>query len=489
MRQFLGVPFAVPPLGELRFRKPVPAKPWTGVLSTKLNGPACPQPSTGLDQFANVSEDCLYLDVYAPVETPSTPLPVVVYFYGGSWEYGDIGGLTGDGIYNGIYWNNAFPNKAIIVTTNYRLGPFGWLASPLLAKEDPDGSTGNTGLQDQRLALMWVQKNIAAFGGDPNKVTIWGESAGAGSVSTHLVSPKSWPYFHAAIMNSGPPANWTARSLDMAEAHWDRVVTAVGCSAGDVLACMRAQPMETLVKHMENLPGELVSFTPVVDGVQLLDIPPQLVRNGSFHNVPVMLGSNLDEGTLFVPLKPSSSTADLVKWANFQFGAETASRVLAAYPESDYSSAFVRASALFGDAAMTCPVRRAARWITGHGGTTHTYFFTHTWLLIQLFDPSIGVCHGSDLVGAWDVVVAAIGPGEEKLANQMASYWSNMVASHNPNSPTTVPVAWPAYNASSDTNIEFNIPVSTQTGLHSAHCDFWDTIYAEEHPPLSPFSL
>lgn len=396
--------------------------------------------------------------------------------------------MTGDAIYNGAFWQLAFPKKAIIVTVNYRLNVFGWLASPLLAAEDPEGSTGNTGLQDQRAALKWVNENIAAFGGDPNHVAIWGESAGAGSVSTHLVSPKSWPYFHAAIMNSGPPANWTARSLDMAEAHWDRVVSAVGCASSDgakVLSCMRAVPMDTLLHNQENLQHSLVSFTPVVDGVQLTAIPPQLVRNGSFHDVPVFLGSNLDEGTLFVPLKPSSSEADLVDWLNIQFGPEVANKVLDAYPAANYKSAFDRATVLFGDAAMTCPVRRNARWITQHGGKAYTYFFTHVWLLIELFDPTIGVCHGSDLVGAWDAFEVALGPGEPELAKTMATYWSNMVATYNPNTPDKVPVQAPLYSPSADQNIDFNLQVSVDTALHSTHCDFWDGIYESQHKPLA----
>ena len=202
LRVFLGIPFAAPPVGDLRWRPPVPVKPWEGVKETKKYSPACPQPSV-IDPNLSMSEDCLYLNVWTPAADETEKLPVMVFLYGGA--FGKIAGSIS--MYNGT----ALAKKGVIVVTpNYRVGALGFLAHPQLDNESQNNSSGNYGILDQIAALEWVQNNIEAFGGDPSKVTIFGQSAGGESILIHLTSPLSKGLFKQAIVESG--TFWTRGS-------------------------------------------------------------------------------------------------------------------------------------------------------------------------------------------------------------------------------------------------------------------------------------
>lgn len=477
--EFLGIPFAMPPLGPLRWMRPQPPANWTGVREATQYQASCAQSANGLAP-GNISEDCLYLNVYVPLK-PSTPgpLPVQIFFYGGSWSWGGASFF----LYNAAdYMQNS--QDIILVTCNYRLEAFGFAASPLLAAEDPLGSTGNYGMQDQRAAMQWIVENIAAFGGNPNRLTISGESAGAGSVSFHLTAPASWPYFHGAIMESGPPANWTAVSLDLAEAHWQRMVTVLGCASSDgalELACMRAQSMQALINNQENANNALVAWSPVVDGVELTDIPPQLVRQGLFNHVPVLLGSNHDEGTLLISgLNPPATAQQLYDWINSTVGYEWADQVIAMYPVSEYPSPWWTGVRLFGDVAMSCPVRRNARWIANASVPAFVYFYTHVLDVVEAV-PNLGVFHGSELLMVFDTRPLLL-PSEQTLALTFEKYWSNFVVYGNPNGDGSVPLTWPQYSYATDSNMNLDLQLSVDVGLKGPECDLWDQIYYAEHP-------
>ena len=187
-RQFLGVPFAKPPVDVYRWRPPQQLDSWNGTRDAKDYGNNCWQSDTTFTPLSKMSEDCLYLDLYLPLEKDiKGPLPVMIFFYGGSWEWGAASWPPYSG--KGTIENGA---QVIFINANYRLGPLGFFGTPYMKSISPHGSVANYGLQDQRMAMRWIQENIAAFGGDPKRVTIWGESAGAGSVSNHLVMKRSW---------------------------------------------------------------------------------------------------------------------------------------------------------------------------------------------------------------------------------------------------------------------------------------------------------
>jgi para-nitrobenzyl esterase len=203
-RIFKGVPFAAPPVGPLRWRSPQPPAKWSGTRSAKSFAPDCLQWRNQSSMALVTSEDCLYLNLWVPAKASSKPLPVMMFFFGGSWAWGGTQFTVYDG---GRILEKA--DDVIICTVNYRLGALGFIASAALSAES--GTSGNYGLLDQQAAMRFVQGNIAAFGGDPARLTIWGESAGAGSVSTHMVMPSSWGLFAQAVVESGPVAAWTAK--------------------------------------------------------------------------------------------------------------------------------------------------------------------------------------------------------------------------------------------------------------------------------------
>ncbi len=293
-RRFLGIPFAKPPVGNLRWRPPQPPDPWEGVLQANQMSPPCAQ-LAALTTPASDNEDCLYLNVWAP-PAPSGPLPVMLWIHGG----GNTSGSTADQIplgVGGLFYNGrnlAETRDVVIVTTNYRLNIFGFLSHPALNAEDPEYPySGNQALLDQVAALEWVRDNIAAFGGDPGNVTIFGESAGSFDVCYHVASPLSRGLFHRAISESG---GCTTRSTTSAEAvqRTETLIDSIGCGAAeDALACLRALPVATL---LANAGG----FDPIVDGGFLPDQPRTLYDNGDYAKVPYILGSNSDEGTLFL---------------------------------------------------------------------------------------------------------------------------------------------------------------------------------------------
>ena len=247
LQVFLGIPFAAPPTGDLRWRPPAPVQPWNGVKETKEYSPSCPEPlSPGSP--VNMSEDCLYLNVWTPAQSADEKLPVMVFFYGGA--FGQVAPFGTMAVYNGT---TLAEKGVIVVTTNYRLGALGFLAHPQLDNESPHNSSGNYGLLDQQAALQWVQRNIGAFGGDPSRVTIFGQSAGGESVLIHLVSPQSKGLYQQAIVESGPfwangPTIDNVHSkADAEQIRRRRTQTSLGYPGPDAIAQMRHMSPEALI--------------------------------------------------------------------------------------------------------------------------------------------------------------------------------------------------------------------------------------------------
>ncbi|XP_042778662.1 acetylcholinesterase isoform X6 [Panthera tigris] len=293
---FLGIPFAEPPVGPRRFLPPEPKRPWPGVLDATAFQSVCYQyvdtlyPGFEGTEMWNpnreLSEDCLYLNVWTPYPRPASPTPVLVWIYGG----GFYSGASSLDVYDGRFLAQA--EGTVLVSMNYRVGAFGFLALPG-SREAP----GNVGLLDQRLALQWVQDNVATFGGDPMSVTLFGESAGAASVGMHLLSPPSRGLFHRAVLQSGAPNGpWATVGVGEARRRATLLARLVGCPPGgaggndtELVACLRTRPAQDLVDHEWHvLPQESVfrfSFVPVVDGDFLSDTPEALINAGDFHGL------------------------------------------------------------------------------------------------------------------------------------------------------------------------------------------------------------
>ena len=262
--EYLAIPYAAPPTGALRFRSPEPAAHWTEPRDATRSGSRCPQGEMPLSS-GPMQEDCLTLNVYVP-QGARGPLPVMVWFYGGAFEYGAASDYDATPI--------AVKGGVIVVTVNYRLGPFGFLALDELNKEDPQGVSGNYGIADQQAALDWVKRNIAAFGGDPRKVTTFGESAGGMSVCVHLIAPASAGLFQRAISQSGF-CGWRRPTLAEAADRGINFVEAAGCGKSrDTLACLRDKPMEALIAASPTPLG----YGPIVDGVILPMQPVQAFK-------------------------------------------------------------------------------------------------------------------------------------------------------------------------------------------------------------------
>ena len=338
--EFLGIPYAAPPVGALRWQPPQPAASWSGVRDATKFAPHCPQSASPFGQ-ASTSEDCLFLNVFTPATGGQHP--VMVWIHGGALVTGESDdysptGLVADGV--------------TVVTINYRLGALGFLAHPALA--DANGQSGDYGLMDQQAALRWVQRNIASFGGNPRNVTIFGESAGGLSTLSQVASPQARGLFQRAIAESGS-YNLTQTSLANAETAGEAFATKAGC-ASQTAACLRSLPVSTILAN-ENAAG----YTPNINSEVLPESLETAFATGNFNRVPIINGTNHDEWRLFVAL--SELEGDPVTAANYQsmisstlgVPAAAAAIIAAKYPLTAFSSPSVALGAVGTDAIFACP--------------------------------------------------------------------------------------------------------------------------------------
>jgi para-nitrobenzyl esterase len=498
--QWLGIPYARPPVGALRWEPPQPAASWTGVRDAVTYGNECTQ----LGNPTVNSEDCLYLNVFAPaVVKAGAKLPVLFWIHGG-------GSVSGSGDqYDGSLL--AQSDGIIVVTINYRLGPFGILDLPGLSSAEP---AGNFSLLDMEAALRWTQSNIAAFDGDPSKVTIAGESAGGMAVCSLLASPPAKGLFSAAIMESG---SCRGNSEATAQAEALAVAKAAGCpDAATAAACMRG-------KSEERVLSASASFIPVwytYGGPDLPISPLQAIESGQYNRVPVLMGDNRDEGRAFSAGYAGYTSQQYTQLVNSAFGAGCgavfglngflcgyppgagsspaglASQVLARYPFSAFPKqdtgsyaigALITDSWLYGGIGG-CGAQEVA---TSLAKTTTLYFY-------QFDDPSPpsssgglpgfqpGPDHGSELpflwpsVGSGNSLAAEFTPAEQELSSQMVTYWGKFTKTGSPD--TSGQPGWPTYSASAGSHamlISLRPGDQTRTisgATYSAEhqCSFWD---------------
>ncbi|MGD8824168.1 MAG: carboxylesterase/lipase family protein [Myxococcales bacterium] len=506
---YRGIPYAAPPVGELRWKPPADPAPWTDTRVAVDSPSPCPQePFAGLPVpgFAP-SEDCLYLNVDTPVE--GSDLPVMVWIHGGGFTLGE--GLQTDGGTSGD--RMARKSGVVVVSMNYRLGQLGFLAHAALSDESADGASGNYGLMDQTAALRWVQRNIEAFGGDPSNVTIFGESAGAFSVCSHLASPQSSGLFHKAISMSGSCERpWP--TLAAAEAQGDEFAVAVGCgSEGDVLSCMRGKSIDDVLAALPPAPNfgfnptdaPTGSWGPIFDGAFFPEQPAEAFASGNFNQVPTMVGFTRDEARLFTWLgeladPPLEVTADDYEdlIARLVGGdAELAARAASQYPLSDYSEPAVALAAVATDTVFRCPGKTEAAKLSGFG-PVYLYQFEypngHSQLEVALpfiggslpsYD--LGAFHGSDIpyVFGYDPVLEIDfetfstvlnpwppGTADEALWLRILGYFSTFARTGEPGD--VAGTEWPTYDASTGRYVVLDTDVSIGTNVAS-ECDFWDT--------------
>lgn len=472
---FLGIPFAAPPLGDLRWRPPVDPQPWADELDAAAFGPACPQ----WDDDAGVvigAEDCLTLNVWTPIAaTPGSDLPVMVFMHGG----GNVQGSAANPLYDGQLL--AERGDAVIVTLQYRLGALGFLVHPGLAAESGYGGSGNYGLMDQIKALDWVQHNIRNFGGDPTQVLLFGESGGAQDTCMLLTSPLASGLFSQALMQSG---GCLAKPASERSAEGVAFTEAAGCGSDpEPLLCLRSQTTTTLVTAIDTTPitRGLVTqaFGPNVDGYVLLQSPYNVLALGEHNAVPFVVGSNADE---MLPLSPVMSEAayNLLVHAMLdpiRLGA--GAEALALYPvgggPGEYPTAQQAYGALVSDGQFTCPTRRIARLaVASQDAPVYRYFFTRV-LDSPLYE-SLGSFHGLELWYVFQHVadLQYYMPKAEDTALEaaMLGYWTRFAATGVPNDDGAV--AWPLYAAATDPYLALGAEIVVGTGVRPEKCDFWD---------------
>lgn len=389
---YRGIPFAAPPTGPRRFLPPEPVPAWSGVRDCLDDPPACPQPASAFLQApARQDEDCLALNVFAPVE-PDRPLPVLVWIHGGGFVVGAAGLPWYDG-------RRLAARGAVVICIQYRLGPFGFLALP-----DDDTVTGNQGLADQVLALRWVRNQAAAFGGDPNRVTLVGESAGAVAVGLHLILPASRGLFHGAILQSGTPLT-CLRRLDgddpatSARAQGRRLLSRLGARAAqDGRSRLQALSAEALLAAAEpglGLLDRATRFGPVIDGTWLPRPPRDILHDGHQARVPVIIGSNADEGTFFTATTPAFGPLAYRLLLRRTWGTADAARIADAYPLADRDQSASVLARLLSDSAFHAPARQLARLLASQGQATWCYRFER--IAPGLADRGLGATHGAEV--------------------------------------------------------------------------------------------
>jgi para-nitrobenzyl esterase len=446
--EFKGIPFAAPPVGDLRWKGPQPVASWSGVKQTTAFGNACMQSGGGGGAGPGVaySEDCLYLNVWTPAHAPGEKLAVIVWIYGGAY----VGGATSNALYDGTH----FAQKGVVfVSVGYRVGAFAFLATPELSKESGHGS-GTYGIQDQIAGLKWVKDNIAKFGGDPSKVTILGHSAGGFSVSMLAGSPLAKGLFRGVISESGgnfhPPqdASWTGSNittLPVAEAAGQAWFDKLGVHS---LAEARAIPAEKVLDDAKGGPR----FWPPVDGYVDVGDQTTLWKQGRFNDTAVIIGDVSDEAAAFGVRK--TTAAAFQAQVRKTYGSK-ADAILAAYPASNDEEATRSATELGSDNTFDWGQYAWARQQSLHGkGKVYFYWFDKP----TARDPN-GSTHGTEVA----YVFGNLGAGgraqptdeDKAISDQMQTYWVNFAKTLDPNG-AGLP-HWPDFTAAKPTVMRFGV--------------------------------
>jgi para-nitrobenzyl esterase len=473
---FKGIPFADSTAGELRWKPPRPAKPWDGVRQATQFGAACPQNKAML-KIEALSEDCLNLNIWTPAKTSRDRLPVMVSIHGGGF-------FTGAGFLP-AYDGEALAGQGVVVVTfNYRVGVLGFMAHPELSAESPRHVSGNYGLLDQIAALRWVQRNIAAFGGDPKRVTIFGESAGGSSVCFLMISPLARGLFQRAISQS---AAWIyTPTTHLRERRFGRTpAEEMGAKLG-ALAALRAQSAEELVKLAPSFPDMLMDpgseFRPVVDGWVLPDDPDVLFETGRFNRAAFLAGTTADEGATFSSLmvNPIKNLTELKGYAAKRYGpadllplypAATDAEALAAFQHMLTDTLF-----LYGThSAVRAVARRQPAWcyqftrVNGLGKMIHWGAGHGIDIGYSFGNLAQSILDTTPLAGTLKKRTDLYDDTDKALAKTMSACWVQFAKAGNPNGPG-LPV-WPRYQAAKDEYLEFGDKIEVKAHPRTAQLD------------------
>jgi para-nitrobenzyl esterase len=466
---FRGIPYAAAPVGQRRWRAPQPAPRWAGVRDASRFGNDCMQAPWRVSSGVPFSEDCLTVNVWTPAHGAGRR-PVMVYLYGG----GFIGGSGAYALYDG---SELAREGVVVVNFNYRVGIFGFFAHPGLAAESPTHGSGNYGLMDQIAALKWVQENIAAFGGDPARVTVFGESAGAASAAMLLVSPRARGLFQVAILQSPtvPTLNTQAES------------EAAGVRLGADLAALRRLPAESLLKHNFDFfakpafeLAELAFPAPTLDGDVLPEQPRAALARGAINPAVVVVGNNADEGAMFMP-RETPTRAGYEAWLAQHFGA-AAPQVLRLHPAADDAAAAAAMAAVLGDAMFVESARTVARATARAGLRTYGYVFTKSVANqppVPWHSESVRYMFGTLDAAGFVPGRPAANAGDHILSRTMRRYWARFAARGDPNG-AGLP-AWPAYDPAADPYLEFAEPVHVGAGFHRESLDAVEQAWSAAH--------
>ncbi|XP_047451175.1 acetylcholinesterase-like [Mugil cephalus] len=502
VRAFLGIPYAKPPVGTLRFRAPERVDKWEGVKDATQFPNSCYQvPDTTFPGFigeemwnANrpLSEDCLYLNVWSPqINKTQPPLlaPVLVWIYGGGFTTG----TSSLDIYDGRFLSKT--EGVVVVSMNYRLGAFGFLSLP-----DNKNIRGNAGLLDQRLALEWVANNIAAFGGDPSMVTLFGESAGSGSVGFHLLSPGSQPFFQRAIMQSGSPnAPWATISQTEAGQRALKLATLLGCTTSHPahleMCLQQAEPTDiTELQYKAMLHPSFLGFpfAPVVDGDFLPDKVEMLLTSDKLTKKDLMLGVNKDEGTYFLVYGVpgfSNQGPSLITRKEFLKGVEIVmkkesdvAKQSAIFQYTDWTEENARVKnrdllgSLTGDQLFNCPVIEFAQRYSQNGGKTFLYLFNHR-SSINRWPEWMGVMHGYEIEFIFGMPLntnLGYTKNEVNMTKKLMKHWTNFARAGDPGN---VGAKWPTFNLEQQEYVILNSnDLEHRTMMRAKECQLWNTL-------------
>ena len=448
VRAFLGIPYAAAPVGDLRWKPPMPAAKWSGVRKATDFGARCLQNNVFGDMnFRDFggSEDCLTLNVWTPAKDAKAKLPVMVWIYGGGFAAGSTSEPRQDGTV-------LAQQNVVVVSMNYRLGIFGFFVHPELAKESSHGSAGNYGLLDQRAALQWVHENVSAFGGDPGNVTIFGESAGSFSVSAQMASPLTKGLFQKAIGESGAAFHSSGLPFDPLAVRAEKDSKLAASTLGvSTLADLRAVPAEKLLTAFFK-PGGGFDFPPDIDGYFLPQSLAEIFSAGKQNDVPLLAGWNHDEGSFEVAFAPQKPTlASLKATADKDFGDRSAD-FLKDYSAQDDEQAARVAADYAGDKFIAWSTWRwlEAQLKTG-SKSIYRYRFDQAPPASDPKAPDLGAYHSAEIeyvFGALDSKTKVPWrASDRRLSEQMQKYWANFARSGDPNG-AGLP-QWPVYNAAS----------------------------------------
>ena len=483
IESFKGIPYAASPVGALRWKPPQPVKAWSHPMLATVYGPSCPQglsrngplePHNATDfcgPVGSLSEDCLFLNVWAPPRAASARRPVFFWIHGGGFQVGSGAQPLFDG-------RSLAAKGAVVVTFNYRLAEFGFLAHPALTAESPVKSSGNYGLLDMVAALQWVSKNIAAFGGDPSNVTLMGQSAGGTAVLALLVSPLSKGLFHRAIVQSGVMPEQvrflkaSAGPLKSMEQVGEEFADRLGVRGAGAAAAMREKStQEILDAHQKQSGlggGSLASL--VVDGQFLPEQPEQVFAAGRQLSVPLLIGNVAEEGTLFQKMAEVDNPQKL-REAIRETAGEGAAAVEDFYPAKNSAEAKAAYIRMQTDLMLSIS-RRHARWMAAVQARTYRFLFQRKprWTAQR----GLGCFHSLDLA----YVFGSFYPGlaydaaDRKLAGKIQDYWLQFARTGDPNHAGAA--LWPAYEAGKEQVLVLDVSLTVEKNPRQAACDLWD---------------